>query len=112
MKYIRTKSYTYFMGSLILEGFKCDGEVSISDNRDIFCDFEKDDCPLKQEKVDDQEDWRILDASLDEKGGVDHTTKSGENHVYMLWESFNSYSRYISAGTRMTKIAVSNSIPL
>ena len=50
----------------------------VVDNDDIFCDFEKDDCPLQQEKSDDQEDWRILDASLDEEGGVDHTTQSGE----------------------------------
>ena len=58
--------------------------VFVVDNDDIFCGFEKDDCPLQQEKADDQEDWRILDASLDEEGGVDHTTQSGEEVANLI----------------------------
>ena len=55
--------------------------MNFTDNEDIYCDFENDNCPLQQEKADDQEDWRILEANLDEVGGVDHTTHSGEEIV-------------------------------
>ena len=68
----------------LYERLKYDGIVYVADNENIYCDFENNDCPLEQEKADDQEDWRTLEASLDEEGGVDHTTQSGEEVVKLV----------------------------
>ena len=72
------------MGRSISERHKSERVVSVADEQDIFCDFEDDDCPLQQEKADDQEDWHILEASSDEKGGIDHTTQSGEENIKLV----------------------------
>ena len=44
----------------------------------MICDFEGSGCGFIQEEIDDDEEWKLVQAVVDQTHGKDHTTFTGK----------------------------------